>query len=96
MLAWLATRQPAAPDAFGAHVAAAARDGRGALPETLAATGVELLRRVAGAPRGGRELAFDLLAADAFVTYAFEAQAELDVAGLVALADRLNRGGQLA
>jgi hypothetical protein len=31
---------------------------------------------VVGKPAGGRELALDLLAADAFATYAFEAQAE--------------------
>jgi len=51
---------------------------------------------VAAAPDGGRELALDLLAADALVTYAFEAQAETDVDGLIALADRLVRTGDIA
>jgi hypothetical protein len=35
-----------------------------------------LLDGVVRKPQGGRELALDLLAADAFATYAFEAQAE--------------------
>jgi len=35
-----------------------------------------LLDKVAARPAGGRELALDLLAADAFATYAFEAEAE--------------------
>jgi hypothetical protein len=46
------------------------------LPVYLAQLGRELLERVAARPAGGRELALDLLAADAFATYAFEAQAE--------------------
>jgi hypothetical protein len=41
---------------------------------------------VALRPKGGRELALDLLAADAFITYAFEAQAEADVGGVARLA----------
>src|SRR5207253_1741066 len=49
-------------------------------------------RWVTGRPEGGRDLALDLLAADAFVTYAFEAQAEQDVRGLAALADRVAAG----
>lgn len=70
--------------------------GERALPELLAGAGSRLLRGVAAAPEGGRELAFDLLAADAYVTYAFEAQAEADVDGLTALAERLNGAGGLA
>lgn len=94
---WLGARQPAPPRGIAAHLAAAAPAGGGGTePERLARTGVDLLRRVAAHPRGGRELALDLLAADAFVTYAFEAQAEADVDGLIGLADRLARGGDLA
>jgi hypothetical protein len=48
-----------------------------------------MLGRVAARPGGGRELAVELLAADAFITYAFEAQAERDAAGLAALAERI-------
>jgi hypothetical protein len=93
---WLAVRRPAAPSAVAAHIAGACHPDGGELPERLARAGVTLLRRVAEAPEGGRELALDLLAADALVTYAFEAQAEVDVDGLIALADRLARGGDLA
>jgi hypothetical protein len=92
--AWLASRRPVPPDGLRAHLAAAA-GGDGVAPEALARTGVALLRRVVTAPAAGRELALDLLAADAFVTYAFEAQAEVDPQGLGALADRLARGGDL-
>ena len=92
---WLAARQPAPPDRIGAHVMSAAAEASGALAETLARAGVTLLRRVAAAPEGGRELALDLLAADALITYAFEAQAETDVDGLIALAARLERSGDL-
>ena len=93
--AWLAARQPAPPVGMAAHLLAAATGAGGSLPERLARAGVALLKRVAAAPAGGRELALDLLAADAFVTYAFEAQAEADVDQLIALADRLGRAGDL-
>lgn len=95
VLAWLSSRKPAAPEGFALHLAGAASGGAGSLADALAATGVELLHRVVAAPAGGRELALDLLAADAYVTYAFEAQAEDDVDGLTRLADRLTRGGDL-
>ena len=93
---WLATRQPVPPERIGAHVTQAVVDTHGAPAETLARAGVALLGRVAAAPEGGRELALDLLAADALITYAFEAQAEADVDGLIALADRLERTGDIA
>jgi hypothetical protein len=63
------------------------------LPEHLARLGRELLAAVAARPDGGRELALDLLAADAFVTYAFEAQADAGVRGLAALAAATARDG---
>jgi hypothetical protein len=96
LASWLAARQPAPPAAIATHVAAACGPDAAALPERLARAGVTLLRRVARAPEGGRPLALDLLSADALVTYAFEAQAEADVDGLIVLADRLSRGGDLA
>ena len=46
------------------------------LPAYLSQVGGRLLDGVIGKPHAGRELALDLLAADAFATYAFEAQAE--------------------
>jgi len=86
---WLATRRPTPPPALEEHLAAAVADARLALPLHLAELGRALLARVAAAPEEGRALALDLLAADAFVTYAFEAQAEVDPAGLAPLADRI-------
>jgi hypothetical protein len=93
---WLSARRPAPSDHFAAHVAASACDGDGDLPALLARTGMTLLARVTAEPVAGRALALDLLAADAYVTYAFEAQAEQDVDRLLALAERLSRGGDLA
>ena len=89
VLAWLESRRPAPPGALLAPLEAAVTDRAEALPDHLSAVGRELLARVAASPRAGRELALDLLAADAFVTYAFEAQAEADVGGLAALAERI-------
>jgi hypothetical protein len=90
---WLETRQPAPPLALRAHLEAAVTDADAppdlALPDRLARLGRALLGRVTARPTGGRELALDLLAADALVTYAFEAQAERDVTGLAALAQRV-------
>jgi hypothetical protein len=93
VLAWLARRRPAAPDALAAHLAAALRDRQAPLPDHLAQEGATLLSRVMESPGTGRERALDLLAADAFVTYAFEAQAEIDVRELTALAGRIDRSG---
>jgi len=93
LLAWLEQRRPAPPAVLRPSLAAAVTDADLPLPEHLALLGQRLLARVAGRPGGGRELALDLLAADAFVTYAFEAQAEADVAGLAALAGRVGAGG---
>lgn len=89
MLAWLHGRRPEPPAALREHLDAAIEDSDERLPEHLAAAGRGLLRRVADTSAGGRPVALDLLAADAFVTYAFEAQAEADVAGLTALAARV-------
>ena len=76
VLAWLDARCPAPPAALREHLRGAVHDAPLALDAHLALLGRELLARVESRPEGGRELAFDLLAADAFVTYAFEAQAE--------------------
>lgn len=87
VLAWLDARRPAPPAALRARLELAVADDALPLAEHLAELGRVLLARVASRPAGGRELALDLLAADAFITYAFEAQAEVDVAGLAALAE---------
>jgi hypothetical protein len=94
LLAWLEARRPAPPEALLTHLAAALADADLRLPDHLAHLGQQALARVARRPQGGRELALDLLAADAFVTYAFEAQAEADVGGLPALAERVAEGGR--
>jgi len=89
VLAWLGTREPTPPAALWAHLAAAVTDAPEALPDHLARLGREVLARVERQPAGGRELALDLLAADAFITYAFEAQTEAAVGGLAGLAARI-------
>ncbi|HEY6807534.1 MAG TPA: hypothetical protein VI160_02005 [Gemmatimonadales bacterium] len=91
---WLDARRPAPPPALRAHLdaALAADPGPDApLADQLATLGRRLLERVAEAPGQPRAQALDLLAADALVTYAFEAQGETDVAGLAALAERVAR-----
>jgi len=93
VLSWLDTRRPAPPAVLRAHLEAAVTDRAEPLPDHLAALGGALLARVVATPAGGRELALDLLAADAFVTYAFEAQAEADAARLAPLAERVASGG---
>ncbi len=93
VLAWLAARRPVPPDALRAGLDTAVSDAELApldpLPDQLARLGRQVLGRVAGRPGGGRELAIELLAADAFITYAFEAQAEVEPAGLAGLAGRI-------
>lgn len=93
VLAWLDARRPAPPEALAARLRRAVSDADLPLPDHLALLGERVLEGVAARPEGGRELALDLLAADAFVTYAFEAQAEADVGELGALAERIARGG---
>jgi hypothetical protein len=89
--AWLHSRAPAPPDAL-AHKLSACLD---AAPEVLLAgdslaeitgrLGLETLRTAVRRQGVADEAAMDLLAADAFVTYAFEAAAERgdDPTGLV-------------
>lgn len=92
LLAWLDARHPVPPPTLRAHLGRRAEDGPGGLPDDLADAGRALLARVLARPEAGRDLALDLLAADALVTYAFEAQAEQDAGGLVALARRVAGG----
>lgn len=76
VLAWLDTRRPVPPASLRERLRNAVQDAPDGLAAHLARHGRELLDQVAARPEGGRELALDLLAADAFATYAFEAQAE--------------------
>jgi hypothetical protein len=59
------------------------------------ACGARLLYREVLAGTGGREDAIVLLAADALLTHAFEAQAESDPAGLAAFAARWGASGEI-
>jgi hypothetical protein len=76
VLAWLDTRRPTPPASLRERLRNAVHDAPDGLAAHLARHGRELLEKVAARSNGGRELALDLLAADAFATYAFEAQAE--------------------
>ncbi|HLQ69567.1 MAG TPA: hypothetical protein VK124_08585 [Gemmatimonadales bacterium] len=76
VMAWLDARRPVPPTTLRERLRSAVHDTPLPLAEHLAELGRELLAGVASRPTGGRELALDLLAADAFATYAFEAQAE--------------------
>ena len=87
VLSWLGTRRPAPPAELRAQIEGAVTDSAAPLPDHLADLGRALLGKVASRPQGGRELALDLLAADAFITYAFEAQAEKDVGAVARLAE---------
>lgn len=95
VLSWLASRTPAPPAPLAERMARAVSD----FPETvlarnvtladaLAAIGAFLLAQVTEDDPGRPGLALDLLAADAFVTYAVEAAALLN-GGTQSLADRI-------
>ena len=90
LASWLAGRRPVPPAALRGRISETVGDEAGAPPQTLAGLGARLLDRVAAAPTQDRRHALDLLAADALVTYAFEAQAEADVRGLSRLAERIS------
>ena len=92
VLNWLTARRPAAPPTLVEPMTRWLEDSPASLPDHLAQAGRALLERVLARPEGGRELALDLLAADALVTYAFEAQAEVDAGALVGVAERIAGG----
>ncbi len=92
VVTWLAARRPPAPPTLVEPMTRWLSDSPASLPEHLAQAGHALLDRVLARPESGRELALDLLAADALVTYACEAQAELDARGLVQVAERIAGG----
>ncbi len=79
--AWLLARVPPAPAALAARMAGIAREAPaaalgGGMTETMSALGRHALGRSLARGATGDDVALDLLAADAFVTYAFEAAAE--------------------
>ena len=91
---WLDLRQPVPPPALRARIDAALGPDlqvvSGDLAETLLAAGERLVRDLLADDATSRESALDLLAADALVTYAFEAASEhpIDLAPRAAVAMR--------
>lgn len=77
---WLDLRQPVPPPALRARLDAALgsdlRADSADLSETLLAAGERLVRDLLAEDATSRDSALDLLAADALVTYAFEAASE--------------------
>jgi hypothetical protein len=80
LTAWLAARTPTPPAALRERVAALAglphAVGRAAAPEHLVSAAERTLRALLERDPHRRECALDLLAADALVTYGFEAAAD--------------------
>jgi hypothetical protein len=91
---WLRARAGDAPADLLAVMVEALPAEEAALPEVLAEGALALYARVL-AGGGGRADALPLLAADALLTHAIEAQAELDPAGLGAFVDRWGAAGRL-
>lgn len=97
VLAWLEPRLARVPDDLAERVrVVVGRAAPGPVPELLAGAGVEELERLADAPQD-RDAAVRLLAADAALTWAFEAAAELggDVPGLTDAMGLRGRIGRL-
>ena len=93
---WLASRVGDAPTPLLETMVAALRTTTGdSVPDHLTEAALALFERVAGGS-GGREDALPLLAADALLTHAFEAQAELDPQGLAAFVGSQVDGERLA
>ena len=80
LAAWLDARRPIPPEALRARIDAALGAGLHAeitdAAETLLTAGESLVRSLLVEDATSRESAIDLLAADALVTYAFEAASE--------------------
>jgi hypothetical protein len=91
---WLRARVPNAPAQLLKTMIAALPASAASIPDALAAAAAGLYNDVVDGT-GGREDALPLLAADALLTHAFQAQAELDPNGLAALADRWSARGRL-
>ena len=96
VLAWLGSREPAAPALLADRLAALANQAPPAplgatMTDTMQALGRFALERSLARGEEGSDVALDLLAADAFVTYAFEAAAEEGVDVRRAVRDVLAR-----
>jgi hypothetical protein len=93
-VAWLEARSEGAPAALRHRVRLYfdSNSPGGGLPEDLAAAAMRALEVTMHAD-GSRATALDLLAADALVTMALQAKAELDPAGLAGFARWLRDAG---
>ena len=93
---WLRGRlAEAPPELLDAMAAALPAEDGGPLADTLAAAAQGLYAHLLARGTGGREDALPLLAADALMTHALEAQAEADVDGLADFARRWGAAGEL-
>ena len=95
LVAWTEAHTAEAPQFLRARVVALASMRSlppGTIPERLAYAGRRALENVCKHP-GDRTVALDLLAADALITMALQAQAELDPANLADFAERLQKAG---
>lgn len=88
---WLRGQLPDAPTALLETMIAALKDEADEVPAELSAAAMRLYAQVARG-QGGREDALPLLAADALLTHAFQAQAELRPAALDSLVARCQDG----
>jgi hypothetical protein len=91
---WLRGRLGEAPPRLREAMLSALAEGGAPVPDALAAAALRLYEQVLGGS-GGREDALPLLAADALLTHALEAQAEADPDGLAAFARRWGAAGRL-
>ena len=91
---WLARREPSAPEGLQRHLqqlfAEHAEWSALSVPSAMVAASQLLLAQVLASRSSSREVATALLAADACVTYAFEAAAE-EPQSIASLADRAMR-----
>ncbi len=91
---WIATRTPPAPEELKAWLKIP-DGGSDSMPESLLRGGLLHLEAAAGRPGRDREAAYQLLAADALVTYGCEAASEApDVRSLLReILGRVSTGG---
>ncbi len=100
---WVAARTPPAPDELKAWLkipvdTSDPDGGVASVPESLLRAGLLHLEEAVGRPGRDREAAYQLLAADALVTYGCEAASEAaDVRGVLReVLDRVSTGGAVA
>lgn len=92
---WLRCNVAEAPPGLLDAMVAELANSHGPVPEALADAALQLYRKVLLGD-GGRECALPLLAADALLTHAMHAQAEVDVAALPSFASRWGAAGRLS